>query len=685
MASSHKSPQSTIRFFAASVLILIVVLVAFSPAFSNQFTNWDDPAYVTGNPLIRSLDWSSIASMFSFASIAEFHHYVPLVLVSYAIEYHFAGLNPAVFHGTNVILHAVSAILVLWIVFRLSGSLSFSLFVGLLFAVHPLRVESVAWVTERKDMLSATTFFGALLCYILYLQHNRRKGYIIASGILFSLSLLSKTMAVSFPVVMFLVDYLRGRKIARVSIMEKVPFFAISIAFGILALSSHPSGTAIQQTETGSTSFSEIDRLFIAGYGILFYIVKLFAPVNLSVLYKIPTTDLGTVSWYVYPAAFLVLAGIAALFLYRRKTPMIVFGGLFFLVTLGPVSQIIPVGVATLADRFTYIPYFGLMILIAGVFLLLHDHFLKPKKIPEAVTRTAAVAWIAVLVLLTMDRTKVWNNDISLWTSVIEQPAPPAGAYFQRGIAYTAAARPRDAALDYTQAIHRDSTFTLAWNNRGNIFARMGNYDQAIADYNRAIKTAPSYVDAYINRGQVLMLQKNYDESLESYSRAIELDRKNALAHYFRGQVYLNLGLLDSARADYSRALELNPDYAEAYVRRGDVFFQMHKYPEAITDYTEGINRGVAHELLFTNRGSSYANLGKFDEAILDFNRALEINPNYADAILNRGIAFIAKKDYRIALVHFTMLEQMGHPQDPKVMKFLREQAAAQKEKESVK
>jgi len=240
-ASSKKKSNSRIQLIGASLILFLVVLVAFSPAFSNQFTNWDDPVYVTDNPLIRSLDWSSIASMFSIGTITQIHHYVPLVLLSYSIEYQLAGPNPAVFHGTNVVLHGIGAILVFWIVFQLSESLSFSLFVALLFAVHPLRVESVAWVTERKDMLSGVTFFGALLAYVFYLRRNKKKLFLLLSGVLFLCSLLSKAMAMSFPFVMLLVDYLRGRKLDKQSILEKIPFFALSIAFGVLTLVSQPA------------------------------------------------------------------------------------------------------------------------------------------------------------------------------------------------------------------------------------------------------------------------------------------------------------------------------------------------------------------------------------------------------------------------------------------------------------
>lgn len=670
-APPKKDPNPRLQLIGAGLILFLVVLITFSPAFSAQFTNWGDPAYVTNNSLIQSLNWSSLASMFSLGSVPQIHSYVPLVLLSFAVEYHFAGLDPGVFHATNVVLHGISALLVLWIVFQLSESLLFSLFVALLFAIHPMQVESVAWITERKDMLSGVTFFGALLAYVYYLRRNQKKSYLLLSGVLFLLSLFSKAMAISFPVVLILVDSLRGRRIDKSSLLEKVPFFAFSIIFGVLAFESQPAGA-------DSSSFSGIDRPFIAGSAVLFSVVKFFVPLHLSVFYDIPTTEVGELPWSVYLSTIAAVAAFVALVVYRKSIPALVFGGLFFLVTLAPVSVLVPMGDATIADRFTYIPYFGLILLVASALRLIRDHLLKPKRIPDSAVAVFAIGWIAVLASATIGQARVWNNDISLWTSMIDQPAPPARAYLQRGLAHAAALRPRDAVLDYTRAVQKDSSLALAWNNRGNVFTRMGNYDQAIADYERAIAVSPIYTDAFVNRGRALMLQKKFEESIESYRRALELDSANTQAHYYRGQAYLNIGKLDSALIDYSRALQLDGKFTEAYVRRGDVYFQQQKFREAIADYTEGISRGASHELLFTNRGSSYANLGEIDKAIEDFNRALEINPNYADALLNRGIAFIAKKDYKLALVHFNMLENMGLPQDPKVMKFLRDQAAAQ-------
>jgi tetratricopeptide (TPR) repeat protein len=493
------------------------------------------------------------------------------------------------------------------------------------------------------------------------------------------LSLLSKAMAVSFPVVMILVDYLRGRPVDKQSLVEKIPFFILSIVFGVIAVLFQ---AGIQQTGMGEVALSAFERLFVAGYGVLFFVVKFIVPINLSILHDLPITETGSLAWYAYGSALVAAAGIASLIFARRKVPMVVFGGLFFLVTFAPVSQILPVGVPTIAERFTYIPLFGLSLLVASGFLLIRDHFLKPRGFSESASAVVVVAWIMFLASQTIGQTKVWKDDITLWTSVIDKPPPPALAYLQRGLAHAAAFRPREAAEDYTRAIQRDSSLAPAWNNRGLVFVGVGNYDQAVTDYKRAVALAPSYTDAYLNLGRALMLQKDFAGAIENYGKAIELDTTNAQGHYYRGQAYFNQGDLDSALIDYDRALQLNPALTEAYVRRGDIYFQTQRFEEAIADYTEGINRGASHEFLFTNRGSSFANLGDFDRAIEDFNKALEINPSYVDALLNRGIAFIAKKDYKLALVHFNMLENMGHPQDPKIMKFLKEQAALQERTE---
>lgn len=664
------------RFILASVVIVAVTLAAFSPAFTADFTNWDDPSLVTENQLIRGLNLSNIRTMFSFATLATYHHYIPLVLLSYAIEYQLAGLNPAVFHLTNVLLHTLNSLLVLWLLYRLIGKFPVAFMAALLFALHPMRVESVAWITERKDVLSTAFFLGALLAYSYYLRRPQHRRPLLLCGFLFVCSLCSKAMAISLPIVLLLLDYHQGRTFNRRLLIEKVPFFLVSVSFGVLAVVSQisPAGTLSEQVLSPGGSASIFDRLFLAGYGVLFYVGKLLLPTDLSLLYPLPVKSAGFLPLHYLLSPVVLIVAFIVLSLVRRQAPNLVFGVLFFLITLAPVSQIVPVGVATFADRFTYLPFIGLFFVLAHSLNWLYEAKLREKRGLAIASLLIVIALILALSYLTRERAKIWTDSITLWSSVLEEPSPPPIAYVHRGLAFSKNLRFRDALDDYTRALELDSTFVLAWNNRGNVHARMRNHDLAIADYAKAIEFRPTYADAYLNRGRALLLHGKPRESLADVNKGLELNPANDVGFLLRGQVSDRLGDPNRAFVDFSESIRLNPANPEGFMRRGDILFRQEDYQRAIADYTEAVRLGIRHESLFTNRGSSYANLGALDLAIFDFTQALELNPNYVDAFRNRGLAYMGKKDYGMALQHFTRLQEMGYRQDPTILRFLQSQ-----------
>ncbi|GJQ21357.1 MAG: O-GlcNAc transferase [Bacteroidia bacterium] len=660
------------RLTGASVLIVLVTLITFSPVFTAGFTNWDDPVLVTENRLIRSLSAENVSAMFSINSLQEFRHYIPLVLFSFAVEYQIAGLEPALYHTTNIVLHCVSAVLVLWLAFRLTQSVPLALLTALLFAVHPLRVESVAWVTERKDVLSAVGYFSGLLIYLAYLRSPQRKALLLLSGVAFAFSLLSKAMAMSFPVILLLIDVFAGRRLSRPVVVEKIPFFLLAIGFGILALVAHdPTTSSLQQIETGQAAFSFFERVVLASWATFFYASKLVAPVNLSVLYQAPLTS-GDVPGIFFAFPFVIVAILTGAFLLRHRVPLVAFGVLWYLVALVPVLQIVPAGVALVADRFTYIPLTGLFLIVALGAVRTHEWFVSRGLSRMLVPSTAAIV-VVLLAYAARERTKVWENSLTLWNSVLEaSDSPPPMAYVHRALAQAERGRLERALDDYTLALERDSTLAVAWNNRGNIYARQGRFEMALADYRKALDVYPAYTDATINAARVHMLLRNLPEALALSNKALEIEPGSVLALVQRGQIYDLLGKPEESLRDFTIAIRLQPGFAEAYMRRGDVSFRLGDFRSAIRDYSQAVNLGFASEAVFTNRGSAYANLGMFDAAILDFTRALELNPNYVDAFRNRGLAFMGKGDYASALQHFERLETMGYRQDPRLLDDLR-------------
>ena len=667
-------PQSTRELIGYGVILVVVTLVVFAPLFGSDFVNWDDPGLVTENPLIRDLSWSNIKAMFDFASTQQFKHYLPLVLLSYAIEYQFAGLNPTVFHTTNVALHIANSLLLLWFIARLTKNNPAAFLTALLFTVHPMHVESVAWVTERKDMLSTLFFLLSLISYAVYLERGRKRAFLLLALVAMVLSLFAKAMAVSIPLVLILMDVLKGRKITAASLKDKIPFALVSLAAAITAFTSQYmiSEEGIRSGSTDLAAMTIVERFFVACFNVLFYATKLIWPSDLSVLYEGPSGP--SLPWY-YLAAPLGVAAVIVLVLFvhrQRRRPLVVFGLLFFVVTLLPVVQFIPVGVAVQADRFVYIPSIGIL-LLGGVGIEAMVRRLRGRSEGLGV----AVVGVSVVVIglyAYSARTRVldWHDSITLWSAEIAGEYAHPMAFVQRGQAFAQRDRHPEALQDYTAAIERDSSLVLAYNNRGNAYARMQDYGKAFLDYNKAIALDTSYADAYLNRGYAYSLIGDVERALRDVSRAVELTPFSWLPYAYRARILASVGNAQDAVTDFSRAIALNPSSASLYAERGDVLFKTGRFTSAITDYTVALELGLVNETILTNRGGALANIGRYDTAIQDFTIALQINPRYVNALRNRALAYLAKKDYRRAWEQVQQLRQMGISIDPAVIETLK-------------
>jgi protein O-mannosyl-transferase len=657
-----------------SAIIVVAALLVFAPLFRSEFVNWDDPGLVTENPLIRELSWNSVKAMFDLASTQQFKHYVPLVLLSYAIEYQLGGLNPAVFHATNVFLHIANSLLCLWLLTKLTRRSSIAFVAALLFAVHPMHVESVAWVTERKDMLSTLFFLLSLISYNTYLEKGHRPASLVGSVIAMVLSLLAKAMAVSIPLVLIVMDYVKGRKITAKSLRDKIPFALVSIAAAVTAFSSQYMITE-EGVRTGSTSLAAmniLERVCIASFNILFYLGKLVWPTDLSVLYTGPTGPSLPLEYALAPLAVALLALIVVFIHRKTKSTLLVAGLLIFLVTLLPVVQLIPVGVALQADRFVYIPSIGLFLLAgAGVDALFRRLHARSETQALAFAGIVVVA-VGIYAYGARLRTLEWHDSISLWTAEIGRPDAHPMAFVQRGQVFAQQERHADALRDYTSAIERDSSLALAFNNRANTYARMTDFNHALLDYNKALSLDSTYADAYLNRGYAYSLLGDLERALRDINRAAELDPLSPLPYAYRARVLIALGDAQNAIIEFSRAIALNPMSASLHAERGDALFKTRRFTSAITDYTTALQLGLVNEMVLTNRGSALANIGQYDAAIKDFTLALRIKPQYVNALRNRGLAYLAKKDYARAWEHVQQLRQLGVTIDPSVMETLK-------------
>ena len=601
-------------------VLVLATLLAFSPILSAGFINWDDPVMVTQNATITGLTWSHLVTFFT--TLTE-KHYHPLVFISYAIDYRLFGLDPLAFHLTNVAFHVVSTILVFRLFSVLTGNSRVGFVTAALFGFHPMHVESVAWIAERKDVMYAAFFWGSLLSYVLYVQRQRRWFYWAGLG-LFVLSLLSKSMAMTLPLVLVLIDRFLGRKLDRTAIVEKLPHVALSCVFAIIAVAGHYE-PGVRGKEF---SFSGLANVQSGFENLMFYLVKLVLPFNLAALYPAPRGLGNLPAWlFIWSPVLIGVLGAAAYYFGRGSKPA-VFGLLFFLVTFLPASPILPVGIKIPADRYSYVPYVGLFFLLAS---LVDSVMAKAGKAGHRLALAAGVALVLVSSwVATFRRVVVWRDSATLWEdSLAKHPVPMA--YHNLGLEYLTAAGKRDTALTlFSKAIAVDPGLAAAWLNRGVIYGSKHDYERAIANYNEAERLDPRLAEIYVNRGNSYLAIGMAGRAIKDYSTAVSRRPAQAEGWYNRGNAYLAVRQYDRAIADFTRALALENSFA-IYNNRGNAYLAGGDVPKAFADFSQAILLEPLSPNAYYNRARVYAKNGQPGPARTDALRARSLGMKISD------------------------------------------------------
>ncbi len=543
-------------------IVGICTFLCFLSAIQFQFTNWDDQFLVTQNLLIRSFTFPNLIAMFTSFSV---NHYHPLVTLSYAIEYALVGLQPWLYHCTNIIIHAANAMLVVMLLQMLCGDKIISLVGGLVFAFHPLRVESVAWVAERKDVLSA---FFILLALIMYIRsRNSSSPYNLVVVLVFMLAaLLSKAIAVVLPVLFLLYDYYYDGKITKQMVMEKIPFFILSLLFGIIAV--------IAQYSTGARAsdphFHIFQSLFLSFYDIVFYTEKIFLPFNLSPVYPYPEMIHASypMLFWLSPVCVLIIAYLLFRF---HSSRLLLYAVFVFLITLLPVLQFVPVGRAFAADRFTYLPSIGYSLLIGMGVSFLWKQFRSAWG--KASVAVVLLSVLAIFFVMTQKQLMVWQNSVTLWSRVL----------------------------------HYYPTYAEAYNNRGVALAEAGMIPQATLDMNEAVKLDSTNAEYFVNRGLLDNNKKEYAEAEKDFSSAIILDPQEITTYLLRGDANRNLHAYSNAIADYSHVLELQPLAHQVRIARARTCIESGDLISAYNDLTFVKKMNIEVDSLLWNAVSAIA------------------------------------------------------------------------------
>jgi len=655
-------------------VILVLAAITFANSFQNGFVNWDDDRNVYENKYLPEISLQNLKVYFTKPLVAM---YTPLVYLSYAVDYRITQLDPTGYHATNLLLHLINASLVFFVVLLLTERLEAAAVVSLIFAVHPLNAAAVTPVSIRSSLLYTMFYLGAFIVYIKYVKKGLYEGkYLMGAGILFILALLSKSAAVVFPLLMLLTDYYYGRKIDKRTVAEKVPFFALSLLFGILTFVFREDARHLGS----SYSFDIVDRVFLTAYSVLFYAVKLVLPVNLSAYYPYPAKagDWLPIEFYLALPALLVT--VWALFRAKKYRKLIVFGSLFYLINIVLVLKIIPMGNEMVCDRYAYLPTVGLLMTLVCVFYQEKDNGLRGR---PNVVRAAGVLLAGSVVLfswMSYSRNPVWKDSVSLHSDSIRKYHNVPTAYNGRGLAYWQQKSYKEALADFDQAISLEGLGSDYYSNRGNVKVSMGDYEGALHDFDKAIAlndraadgndssregrdpdTALRLAAAYNNRGELKKTLQDYDAALLDYGKAIEADPEYSIAYNGRAAVHVIREDFDGALKDYNKAIELDPYRGgSVYYRRAYIHMIKEDFTAAFKDYTKAIEFSPGNVDALNNRGYIRHLLNDNAGAIEDYTNAILLAPAQHDAFHNRGLIKWLQSDKTGACSDWRKAAQLG-------------------------
>lgn len=700
IATSSSEPRRTRRIFVG-LLLSVLTLAVFWPLLASEFVFLDDPEYVFENRgVISGLTWPGVRWAFTTGHAANWH---PLTWLSHMVDVSLFGLKPAGHHATNLFLHTIAAILVLLAFEALTGSVGRSAWIAALFAVHPAHVESVAWISERKDVLSAVFWFATILAYVAWVRKRGAARYALVF-LLFVLGLMSKPMVVTLPVVLLLLDVWPlgrfrdavtpeplGRLLGR-RMVEKLPLFLLAIASSVVTLLVQRAGGAVRPLEAYPIGV----RLGNAILAYVRYLRVAFWPTDLAVFYPHPGKSITLTA--VAAGALLLLVITAAVVALRRSAPFLLVGWAWFVVTLLPVIGLVQVGNQATADRYTYIPYVGLFLAIAWSGAWIADRVGRGRNVLRAVA-TASVMALAVTAAL---QARVWKDSETLLLHAISVTRNNDVAQNNLGNYYNTIGRPADALPHLQEALRLRPNDPAVLVNIGHSLFLLKHFDEAAAKFSEALRRDPSNDVALNNLARVRYLQGDVPESIRLYRAALVarpdwidsrkrlviallLEEQNAAAllelerivsrfpkdeesqlsldqlrayvrdprvesarrlrevlaaeHRTLGVALMGKKRKSEAATQLDRALALFPDDSLTHLNRGVLFSESHRLDEAAAEFRETLRLDPRSALAHTDLGYVLYLQGRREEAIAQHREALRLQPGFPLAQNNLEIA----------------------------------------------
>ncbi len=636
MTDAHATFFDRNRSIVVMLALAVLVTIIYAATVGFDFINLDDDLYITNNGAVRGgLSLGLVKWAFTEFYAANWH---PITWLSHGLDVSLFGVEAGGAHAVNVIFHAANSILLFYLIRLLSGRFWESAAVAAIFAVHPAHVESVAWIAERKDVLSTLFWLLSTLFYVRFVRDSANRNLYFASLILFAVGLAAKPMLVTLPFTLLLLDYWQLARIEELTakaiwplVREKLPFFALAAASSVVTVFAQQAGGAIQST----TIIPFTARLANAAVAYAKYVAMIFYPANLGAWYPFDANlDALTIA-----VSVATIVGISAVCIWQIRTRKYLFvGWFFFLGTLVPVIGILQVGRQAMADRYTYVPYIGLSIAIVW----LASDVLNRLKFP--VQAVAAICGIVILALSTVAFKQVsfWKNTetISLRTLAVTQNNYLIESnycnYLER------LNRLDEAAAQCRSAIEHDPTLVEAWNNLGTVQMKQNKWDEARASFEKTIKLAPEYSLAYGNLAKVETNAQNVAKAVEYLNRAIAVDKAGFFDAKRRAEAYSSLAATamklqkyDVAAEAYKNAIEAAPQDTELSRNLAAAYRSLGWANEAVPILLDVIKRNPNSAEAYNTLGIIYAEQNRKPEAIQQFQRALQINPNFTQAKSN--------------------------------------------------
>jgi len=667
------------------IFLAAVIWVVFGQTWHHQFINFDDPAYVVANPIVQQgLTWEGFRWALTYGEIGHWH---PLTWLSHMLDCQLYGLNPGSHHGTNVLLHTATTILLFLVLRQMTGFLWRSAFVAAVFAIHPLRVESVAWIAERKDVLSACFFMLTLGAYVRYV---RRPPSMLGYGLVMSsyaLGLLSKNMLVTTPFVLLLLDYWPLQRISTFTpkvllrlVAEKIPLFGLTI-LSCLATALVPEKVPVADQLSFVLRMENVLTSYVT------YIWQMLYPSGLACLYPNPVNDLPL--GRVIGALGLLLVVSGAAWKFRQSHPSLIVGWLWYLGMLIPAIGMVQISYYAHADRYTYLPEIGLYLALTW---MVADVCTRWRHRSLMLGGCAAVILVA-LTFCAHTQAAYWKDSETLWSHTLACTSDNAIAELNHGNALVQNGNVNAALVDFQTALQLKPRYAEAHFNLGDALAQKGRMDEAIAQFQQAVQLKPDYAEAHNNLANALILKGRVDEALSHFRQALQLEPDRAEAHYNlasaliqsgqveeairqfqaslrikpdRAETHYNLGLaliqkgsVDAAIRQFQQSLQIQPGRAEGHVNLANALLQKGKVDEAITHYQAALQIKPDDAPTHYNLGNVLVRKGMVDAAIREFQKALQINPDYANAHYNLGYALLQQGESDEAIRQFQMVLQL--------------------------